>query len=112
MGTPKHLLLSFRKFSSHALLIAIIPRVLPWARSFCPFRACCLQKKLDISFQVTRFQIIFGEKEQSVKSVTVVTVVTVFSGGVHAFPLLSICKYYIYTYIFIFIYKYKYISNF
>ena len=65
-----------------------------------------LTKKLDISFQVTRFQIIFGEKEQSVKSVTVVTVVTVFSGGVHAFPLLSICKYYIYTYIFI----YKYIS--
>ena len=63
-----------------------------------------LIKKLDISFQVTRFQIIFGEKEQSVKSVTVVTV---FSGGVHAFPLLSICKYYIYTYIFI----YKYISN-
>ena len=51
---------------------------------------------------------IFGEKEQSVKSVTVVTVVTVFSGGVHAFPLLLICKYYIYSYIFI----YKYISNF
>ena len=24
-----------------ALLIAIIPRALPWARSFCPFRACC-----------------------------------------------------------------------
>ena len=23
-----------------ALLIAIIPRALPWARSFCPFRAC------------------------------------------------------------------------
>ena len=23
------------------LLIAIIPRVLPWAKSFCPFRACC-----------------------------------------------------------------------
>ena len=49
---------------------------------------------------------IFWEKEQSVKSVTVVTV---FSGGVHAFPLLSICKYYIYTYIFLYIYKY--ISN-
>ena len=68
------------------------------------------QKKLDISFLATRFQMIFGEKEQRVKSVTVVTVVTVFRGGVHAFPLLSICKYYIYTYIFI--YKYKYISNF
>ena len=24
-----------------ALLIAIIPRAMPWARSFCPFRACC-----------------------------------------------------------------------
>ena len=46
---------------------------------------------------------IFWEKEQSVKSVTVVTVVTVFSGGVYAFPLLLICKYYIYTYIFIYI---------
>ena len=26
-----------------ALLIAIIPRALPWAKSFCPFRACCLR---------------------------------------------------------------------
>ena len=26
-----------------ALLIAIIPRAMPWARSFCPFRACCLR---------------------------------------------------------------------
>ena len=43
---------------------------------------------------------IFGEKEQSV---TVVTVVTVFSGGVHAFPLLSICKYYIYILIYLYI---------
>ena len=25
-----------------ALLTAIIPRALPWAESFCPFRACCL----------------------------------------------------------------------
>ena len=24
-----------------ALLIAIIPRAMPWAKSFCPFRACC-----------------------------------------------------------------------
>ena len=24
-----------------ALLAACLPRVLPWARSFCPFRACC-----------------------------------------------------------------------
>ena len=46
---------------------------------------------------------IFWEKEQSVKSVTVVTVVTVFSGGVHAFPLLSICKYYIYILIYLYI---------
>ena len=23
-----------------ALLIAIVPRALPWAKSFCPFRAC------------------------------------------------------------------------
>ena len=52
---------------------------------------------------------IFGGMGAKRYSVTVVTVVTVFSGGVHAFPLLSICKYYIYTYIFI--YKYKYISN-
>ena len=26
-----------------ALLIGIIPRALPWAKSFCPFRACCLR---------------------------------------------------------------------
>ena len=25
-----------------ALLTVIIPRALPWAKSFCPFRACCL----------------------------------------------------------------------
>ena len=25
-----------------ALLAIWLPRVLPWARSFCPFRACCL----------------------------------------------------------------------
>ena len=25
-----------------ALLAAFIPRALPWAKSFCPFRACCL----------------------------------------------------------------------
>ena len=60
-----------------------------------------LLKKLDISFLATRIQMIFGEKEQSVKSVTVVTVVTVFSGGGTCIPLLSICKYYIFTYIFI-----------
>ena len=24
------------------LQIGIIPRALPWAKSFCPFRACCL----------------------------------------------------------------------
>ena len=87
MGTPKHLLLT--ELSHVVQVRAEGPRA--------------LKKKLDISFQVTRFQMIFGEKEQSVKSVTVVTVVTVFSGGVHAFPLLLICKYYIYTYIFIYI---------
>ena len=26
-----------------ALLIGFIPRALPWAKSFCPFRACCLE---------------------------------------------------------------------
>ena len=67
MGTPKHLLLSFRKFSSHALLIAIIPRVLPWARASA-LSGRAAYKKLDISFQVTKFQMIFGEKEQSVKA--------------------------------------------
>ena len=25
-----------------ALLTATIPRAMPWAKSFCPFRACCL----------------------------------------------------------------------
>ena len=25
-----------------ALPIAITPRAMPWAKSFCPFRACCL----------------------------------------------------------------------
>ena len=24
-----------------ALLIARVPRAMPWAKSFCPFRACC-----------------------------------------------------------------------
>ena len=37
--------LKLRQFSKllplqGALLIAIIPRALPWAKSFCPFRAC------------------------------------------------------------------------
>ena len=31
-----------------ARLIALIPRVLPWARSFCPFRACCFRELLDL----------------------------------------------------------------
>ena len=45
-------------------------------------------KKLDTSFQVTRFQMIFWKKRQSV---TVVTVVTVFSGGVLAhFPTFNL----------------------
>jgi len=29
-----------------ALLIAIIPRAMPWAKSFCPYRACCLKGAL------------------------------------------------------------------
>ena len=29
-----------------ALLNAFIPRAVPWAKSFCPFRACCLLKTL------------------------------------------------------------------
>ena len=37
--------LKLRQFSKllplqGALLIAIIPRAMPWAKSFCPFRAC------------------------------------------------------------------------
>ena len=24
-----------------------LPRALPWARSFCPFRACCFHELLD-----------------------------------------------------------------
>ena len=49
-----------------ALLIAIIPRAMPWARSFCPFRACepmneaCMRKKVacvsmnEVFFQGTK----------------------------------------------------------
>ena len=33
-----------------ALLIAIIPRALPWAKSFCPFRACCFYELLPSTF--------------------------------------------------------------
>ena len=29
-----------------ALLAAFIPRALPWAKSFCPFRACCSNELL------------------------------------------------------------------
>ena len=35
-----------------ALLIAIIPRALPWAKSFCPFMACCSLELL--SFHILR----------------------------------------------------------
>ena len=31
-----------------ALLIDIIPRAMPWAKSFCPFRACCLYELLGL----------------------------------------------------------------
>ena len=27
-----------------AFLIVIVPRAMPWAKSFCPFRACCFWK--------------------------------------------------------------------
>jgi len=50
-------LLNFRKFAPYAL-----KGTLDFQAS--RFYAC--KKKLDISFQVTRFQMIFGEKEQSV----------------------------------------------
>ena len=33
-----------------ALLIDIIPRALPWAKSFCPFRACCFYELLPFTF--------------------------------------------------------------
>ena len=33
-----------------ALLIAIIPRAMPWAKSFCPFRACCFYELLPFTF--------------------------------------------------------------
>ena len=31
-----------------ALPIVIIPRALPWAKSFCPFRACCFYELLGL----------------------------------------------------------------
>ena len=31
-----------------ALLIAFIPRAMPWAKSFCPYRACCSLELLTI----------------------------------------------------------------
>lgn len=57
-GYLQHLLLSFRKFAPHAL------------KGTLDFQGqgSMISKKLDISFQVTRFQMIFGEKEQSVKA--------------------------------------------
>ena len=33
-----------------ALLIAIIPRAMPWAKSFCPFRACNFYELLPFTF--------------------------------------------------------------
>ena len=41
----------------------ITPRALPWARSFCPFRACCLYEFLPFTFALPfgqRFPIPFG----------------------------------------------------
>ncbi len=31
-----------------AFLIVIAPRAMPWAKSFCPFRACCFWKLLGL----------------------------------------------------------------
>ena len=44
-----------------ALLIAIIPRAMPWARSFCPFRACgaYLQKLNQFRFYKSAAKIHF-----------------------------------------------------
>ena len=47
--------LKLRQFSKllplqGALLIAFIPRALPWAKSFCPFRACCFYELLPFTF--------------------------------------------------------------
>ena len=33
-----------------ALLTAFIPRALPWAKSFCPFRACCVIPSVQVVF--------------------------------------------------------------
>ena len=38
------------------MLIAIIPRALPWARSFCPFRACCLRLACVLLLELLPFQ--------------------------------------------------------
>ena len=38
------------------MLIAIIPRALPWARSFCPFRACCLRLACVLLLELLGFQ--------------------------------------------------------
>ena len=35
--------------------IFIIPRVLPWARGFCPFRACSSEIALSLPFWVNYF---------------------------------------------------------
>ena len=50
--------LKLRQFSKllplqGALLIAIIPRAMPWAKSFCPFRACGGGKTCETS--ITQF---------------------------------------------------------
>ena len=33
-----------------ALLIAFIPRAMPWAKSFCPYRACCSLELLTFTY--------------------------------------------------------------
>ena len=40
----------------------LIPRVLPWARSFCPFRACCrIETFGDVCITFGDIFIIFGD---------------------------------------------------
>ena len=40
----------------------LIPRVLPWARSFCPFRACCrIETFGDVCITFGDIFVIFGD---------------------------------------------------
>ena len=59
-----------------ALLIAIIPRALPWAKSFCPFRACCFYELLPFTFALPfgqRFSIPLRAGDRWLRACWVVT---------------------------------------